>query len=402
VKNAIRRLYDGWQELGDRVESINRAVIYERAIAEGKSHLEASFAARDLMNFTSMGSSTAIRFLSQVLPFFNARMQGMYRLGRGAKADPRRFIAVTSAIALASALLYLMNKDDEEYQALPDYVRDGHWPIKLGGVWVYIPKPFEIGALGTIVERGTELAFGGDDYQAKDFARTVKSVLINQLAMNPWPQLVRPAKEVADNFDMFRQRPIDSPWEKGSDADKYDATTSAGAIAAGRMLDASPRKIEHLVRGYLGWLGTQALHASDWMLRDAMDLPSNPRRDLTSPGNLFVVGDFVKSTEDVGSKYVTRFYEMQESIDRIYADVKRARQDGNDAKVDELNETPEMQVRRRYASANTRMQAINRQIREIGRDPEMGATEKSRLIRELNAQRNELARDVDRNARDGM
>lgn len=401
IKNALRWVWDQWQEVGDRVESINRSVIYQRAIAEGKTHLEASFAARDLMNFTSMGSSTAIRALAQILPFFNARLQGMYRLGRGAKADPRRFIAVTGALAMVSAMLFLMNQDDEEYQSLPDYVRDGYWPIKLGGKWFYVPKPFEVGALATVVERGTEMATAGTDYQAKDFATTVGSVLVNQLAMHPVPQLFKPIGEAWANYDAFRQAPIDSPWEDGSDGNKFDATTSAGAIAAGQALDVSPRKIEHLVRGYFGWLGTQALNASDWMMRDAMDLPSNPRRDLSSPGNLFVVGDFLKDARDVPSKYVQRFYDMQEQIDRVYADVKRARQIGDDAEVERLQETPEMQARGRYSSARTRMQGIGRQIRQISADKELTAAQKNEQIRELQRQRNELARQVDMDTRAG-
>ena len=47
------------------------------------------------MDFTAGGTFSAIRMLSQVVPFFNARLQGMYKLGRGAAADPARFAAVT-------------------------------------------------------------------------------------------------------------------------------------------------------------------------------------------------------------------------------------------------------------------------------------------------------------------
>lgn len=398
-KNAMRRVFDGWQEVGDRVESINRAVIYQRAIAAGKSHLEASFEARDLMNFTSMGSSTAIRFAAQVMPFFNARLQGLNRLARGAKADPRRFTAVTLGVAMFSALLYLLQRDDEEYQALPDYVRDSHWAIKVGGMWLYLPKPFEVGAMGTVVERATEFAVAGGDYKAKDFASTVASVLVNQLAMNPVPQLFRPVGEAFFNYDMFRDAPIDSPWDKGSDAGKFNERTPAGAIAIGSLLNASPEKVDHVVRGYFGWLGAQALNASDYLLRDAMDLPSNPKQDLTTPGNVFVVGDFLRNTKDVPSKYVTRLYAMQEEIDRIYADARRARDDGDDETVDRLMETPELRMRLRYQRAGNRISRINREIREIGRDPDLSAAEKNRQIRDLNAERNAIARDIDVEAR---
>ena len=92
---ALRKAFDWYQETGDRSETINRAAIYQQARKAGRSHLEASYAARDLMDFTAGGTFSAIRMLSQVVPFFNARLQGMYKLGRGAAADPARFAAVT-------------------------------------------------------------------------------------------------------------------------------------------------------------------------------------------------------------------------------------------------------------------------------------------------------------------
>lgn len=83
---ALRKAFDWYQETGDRSETINRAAIYQQARKAGRSHLEASYAARDLMDFTAGGTFSAVRMLSQVVPFFNARLQGMYKL---AAARPR-------------------------------------------------------------------------------------------------------------------------------------------------------------------------------------------------------------------------------------------------------------------------------------------------------------------------
>ena len=100
---------------------------------------------------------------------------------------------------MASVLLHLINADDDDYRALPDWARDSYWWVKLPGTdhALYIPKPFEIGALASVAERGTELMTAGDDYRAKDFAHTLLSILSQQLSMNPIPQAVRPAMEAA-------------------------------------------------------------------------------------------------------------------------------------------------------------------------------------------------------------
>ena len=124
VKKALGDAWHAYQELGDRGESVNRAVIYDRARAAGKSHLEASYEARDLLDFTMSGKWAAVRLLTQTVPFLNARIQGLYRLGRGAKANPHRFSAVTGAVALASVALYLAQRDDEDYRALASALQE--------------------------------------------------------------------------------------------------------------------------------------------------------------------------------------------------------------------------------------------------------------------------------------
>lgn len=400
VRNAFRRLVDQWQEIGDRAETINRAVIYQRAIDAGKSHLEASFEARDLMNFTSMGSSAAIRALTQVLPFFNARLQGTDRLIRGAKANPRRFAAVAGTVAMASALLYLLNADDDDYKALPDYVRDTYWPIKLGGKWLYLPKPFEIGAMGTVVERMTELAVAGDDYQAKDFRDTLVSILSSQLAMNPIPQIVRPVTEAAFNYDMFRRAPIDALGQQNLlPQDRYTARTTAPAVAAGKLTGISPQRLEHIVEGYFGWLGIQALNAGDWAMRGAMGLPSNPNRDLTKTNNLFVIGDFVKEKGTASNKYLTRFYDVQGEIDQIYASASLARKAGDIERVQQLLQDPKMKLRPAFQAVDKQITRINQQIRLVSNSRELSAQEKNDRLLRLNALRAEAAQRADRIAR---
>jgi len=399
-KNALTKFFTGYQEFGDRAETVNRAAVYQRVLAETGSHLEASFAARDLMNFSSMGSAAVIRAMAQVLPFFNARLQGMDRLVRGAADNPMRFAKVVGVLGAASALLFLMQADDDEYKALPDYVRDTYWPIKLGGTWLYIPKPFEVGALATVIERGTELMTAGNDYQAKDFAATLTSTLVNTLAMNPEPQIIRPAMESWFNYDMFRGRPIDSMgMERLLPQDRYDADTSAGAVALGQALNSSPQKIEHMVRGYFGWLGLQALNVADIIGRSLTDMPASSRRDLSQINNWFVVGNVAKESGTLPSKYVERFYDMQREINELYQSANAARMAGNTDRYNELMGDPKMKARNMLNSANNRITLINRQIKAVTARTDLSAKEKNEAIQRLNERRNAIAKQVDDIAR---
>lgn len=402
ITRALRSAWDRYQELGDRLESVNRAALYKKLREEGKSHLEASYAARDMMDFTSAGKWASVRFLTQIVPFMNARLQGMYKLGRGAGTDPRRFLAVAGAVAMASVLLHLLNKDDDEYKELPDFVRNNYWWVRLPGAEhaLYIPKPFEVGVLGSVAERMTELATAGDDYRAGDFAATVGALLMDQLSMNPVPQAFKPAMEAAFNYDSFRKTAIDSMGqERLPPAERYTSSTSAAAVAAGRLANISPQRLEHLVRGYFGWLGTQALNAGDYMLRGPMDLPANPRRDASNPDNWTLYGDFVKPVAGGSSKYLDRFYEMQHQVDQLYASASEARKVEDLDRLQELAGNSTLKLRPIYNAANRRITAINQRMRAVSNDPTLGAEEKMALLRELSESRNQVARQVDERAR---
>lgn len=401
LRRAMRKAFDWYQETGDRAETINRAAIYQQARKAGKSHLEASYAARDLMDFTAGGTFAAVRLLSQVVPFFNARLQGMYKLGRGAAANPQRFGAVTGAVAMASALLYLGMRDDDEYKKLPDWARNTYWVTRLPGTdkFIYIPKPFEVGALGSVVERATELAFAGDDYRMGDFAKTVAGILGEQLAMNPVPQIVKPAMEAAFNYDAFRERDIDSMGQMRLPAgERHTAQTTAGAVALGRALGVSPQRIEHLVRGYFGWLGTQAMNVADHVARPLSGLPENPRRDLTRVDNWFVLGDFVKEGDARSTKYSQRFYEQQREIDQLYAAASQARELGDVDRVRDLASDDRLNLRGLFRATDRQLDDVNRQIKAVERSA-MGAEERRAALERLYSARNRLVQVADERAR---
>lgn len=155
----VKALYAVYDELGDRTENVNRTALYDRLIANGHNHAEASFMARDLMDFSMGGNATLVRFLTQSVPFLNARMQGLYKLGRAAKEDPRRFATVAMAVSVASLGLLAAYADDEDWKRREDWDRDSYWWFKIGETAYRIPKPFEVGAIGTLAERTAEALF---------------------------------------------------------------------------------------------------------------------------------------------------------------------------------------------------------------------------------------------------
>ncbi|WP_395010405.1 LPD38 domain-containing protein, partial [Undibacterium sp.] len=209
-ENAIKEFYrkvpepiwNWYNEIGNRGEAINRASLYDQMIRQGKTHAEASLMARDLMDFSMQGGWTSVRFLTQVVPFMNARLQGLYKLGRGANEDPRKFGIVLGAVALASISLMLAYSDDDDWKKREDWDRDTFWWFKVGGIAYRIPKPFEIGAIGTLAERGVEY-FATDEMTGKRFKDRLLHMLGDNLSMNPIPQIFKPIMDIYANKDSF-------------------------------------------------------------------------------------------------------------------------------------------------------------------------------------------------------
>ena len=146
LTGQMRTLWDTYEEFGDRMENVNRTALYDRLIEKGHTHAEASFMARDLMDFSMGGRWEAVRFLAQTVPFLNARLQGLYKLGRASAEDPRRFGVMAGAVSLASLALLGAYSDDEDWKKREDFDRDNFWWFKVGDMAFRIPKPFEVGA----------------------------------------------------------------------------------------------------------------------------------------------------------------------------------------------------------------------------------------------------------------
>lgn len=415
---ALKSGLDAWNRLGDQMETANRASIYEQMRSEGKTHLQASLAARDLMDFSQSGAWPAVRFLTTITPFLNARIQGMdvlYRKGfnplsravtgkasSGERKAALRFAATIATVSLASTLLYLAYRDDEDFQRREQWDRDNYWWFKLGGEAYRIPKPFEVGALGTIAERIAEQIVD-QSADGKLFADRLKFMLTQTFALG-LPQAINPALEVYSNKSQFTGRPIEPMgMETLSPELKARYNTSAAAIAASRAglgkAGLSPLQIEHLVRGYFGWIGAQALLAGDYVARPLMGLPERPLTQKDVP----LVGDLLQSfaPDGRGSRYVTEFYEQAKEVRQVMADARLLIKLGDTEALNRLKNDKSKEIEQSASvEAVARMfSAFGDMERQIASSRTLSGIEKQRQIDSLERQKSEIAREVGRRLR---
>lgn len=388
-------------------ESLAKVSLYQKKLDQAGNKLDAAYEARDLMDFNLRGKSAAIRTLGATVPFLNARIQGLYKLGRAGTDPATQGKMALSLLALASAsvALYLLQKDEEWYKRLDEPTRNNYWPIGMGDRVALIPKPFELGALATVAERGAEFMFGGDDYKAKDYAGTVLHLLVETLAFNPIPQLVNPLAEIAMNKNQFTGQPIDKPQDaKVEPWRRFDAKTSTPAVwlsaAAHSVLSdtplkgfrPSPNQIEHVVRGYFGWVGTQAITLADWVTRPLSDRVEPVRQTPEQ----FLLGGFEREKDGFGSKYITRLYDTQKTLNQIYqtaADMRRE----NDPALKEYRETHKVELRQaKMYDRDVKTEAqIRSRIRGIENSPDIPQETKRERIKALRKRMDEIAKRLD-------
>lgn len=446
VARSPLKLWDTWLRLSSGVENANRRAVYDAAIANGKTPTEAAYLARDLMDFAMQGDAAWIQLAGDVLPFFNARLQGLYKLGRrAATPEGKRAILLRGSIITMFSLGLLawnaaMHAD--AYDELEEWDKDTYWHIAPGTEFhVRIPKPFELGILfGTLPERIaraiTGQVDGGDtgDRPGQTFGAAWRAIT-GTLAINPVPQAALPIVEQWANQRFFTGRPIENLGderllpelrEEWYTSDTAKLLADAQAQIAPRPLQMSAKRIEHLWNGYTGGLGAYLLEASDAAVRGLQDEPTRPAmalRDLPLVGR-FARGDNPPQT----TRYVTELYDLISRAEEIEQSVKAYRRrvpadvvDGegeepNMARALEMQESEAWLLGDIYYSRRLSMgfgfrgvqelrkvqrdmSGIRQEMDDVAMSETLNAAEKRQQLDALTARRNELARNTVRKYR---
>ena len=389
AKGIIADAWEKYSRLGEAVENGNREAVYDAAIKAGKSHAQAAFESKDLMDFSMLGAARTIQLMSQLLPFFNARIQGLGKLSRELRDNPREIAKRAGMITAASLALLAHNWDDERYEAVKDWDKDANWHFWLGDHHWRIPKPFEIGVLfGTIPERMAR-ALGDKDTGAQ-FGKAVARAIGDTFALNPIPQLAKPVVETTVNYNFFQGGPIDGPQDLAVMAEaRYDEQTSLLMRELGELTGFSPKQLEHLVIGYTGTMGSYVMAAADGLIRASRPGESASWRADEIP----LVKAVYRGTGPAKStQHMEEFYRMLNEVNQLKRTVDQYRSEGLTDKANELLEEQGgiLKSRRSLSRTQQQVRVVRNRIELIQRDRTLTAEEKRRRIDEMLARRNDL------------
>ncbi|AZU47968.1 hypothetical protein C3B79_2197 [Aeromonas hydrophila] len=389
AKGVVANVWEKYNRYGEALENANREAVYDAAIKAGKSHAQAAFESKDLMDFSMLGAARAIQGAAMILPFFNARLQGLGKLTRELRDNPREIAKRAGIITAMSLGLLAANWDDERYEELPDWDKDANWHFFVGDQHFRIPKPFEIGVMfGTIPERMVR-AMGDKDTGAQ-FGKAVARAIGDTFALNPTPQIVKPLVEAAFNYDSFRGGPIDNPQDLAVKAEaRYNEQTSLLMRELGDLSGLSPQQLEHLVIGYTGTMGSYVMAAADGLIRAARPGESASWRADEIP---LVKAVYRGSGPAKSTQHIEEFYQMLNEVNQLKRTVDQYRSEGLPDRANELLDEQGgiLKSRRSLSRTQQQVRVVRNRIELIQRDRTMNAEEKRRRIDELLARRNDL------------
>lgn len=389
AKGVVANVWEKYNRYGEAFENANREAVYAAAIKAGKSHAQAAFESKDLMDFSMLGASRTMQVMTQLLPFFNARVQGLGKLTRELRDNPRAIAKRAGMITAASLALLAANWDDERYEELPDWDKDANWHFFVGDQHFRIPKPFEIGVLfGTIPERMVR-AMGGKDTGAQ-LGKAVARAVGETFALNPTPQIVKPLVESYFNYDAFRGGPIENAQDLAVQAEaRYNEQTSLMMRELGDTLGMSPKKLEHLLIGYTGTIGSYVMAAADGLIRANSPGESASWRADEIP---LVKAVYRGSGPAKSTQHMEEFYRMLNEVNQLKRTVDQYRSEGLTDKANELlkEQGGILKSRRSLSQTQQQVRVVRNKIELIQRDRTMSADEKRRRIDGLLSRRNDL------------
>lgn len=383
--------------IGSVSEAGTRVAEFKKTATGGNidSLIDAAYDAREVsVDFGMHGHNRTVRFLTRITPFLNPALQGFYKMAR---TGQERFLTTLlrgSALAMFSVALFLMNRDEDWYDEIEAWERDMYWHMDIGlreddgrVIPVRIPKPFEWGAaFGSVPEAITAFAI---DRGGEEMANRLLSILEHSFGLRMVPTAALVPAELWANKSTFTDRSLVSESKERLDPElQFGPGTSLTAREIGAVVNVSPAKIDHVIRGFLGTMGVYAVGLADQGVRYLGDIPTGPKVQYKQ---LPVIKAFVRDPNYPNSRHVTEFYELLKKANQ--ASGSHRKYDGNEADRYYAEHQAAIDMAPDARRMARELAELRRQNEEIGGDREYTAEEKLRLMSVNNVEIKKLAKE---------
>lgn len=399
-QGAFDKLFAMADRAALRADAATRSLIYDNAIKNGLSEVEADMMVMESMNFYKRGLSPTVQYASRMIPFLNAQIQGLnvlYKAARGQmpfnerQAIQRKFFN-NAMLLMGTGLVYAMAMDDDEY------FKNAKPKDKYSNFFLHLPGldeplklaiPYEAGwffsASVAMVDAMKEKTDGVQQFKA------LKDMFLNAVpgySSAFFPQALKPAFETWTNKNFFSDLPIESlGMQTKRIEDRYLTSTTEAAKAMSKAVPIlSPVQIEHLARGYFGALPLIAMSAASGLFeKEGVQKPETRITDLPVIGTSF--------QRKFGGADTDVIYRMATESKQTHASFNALKRTGSPEEIKDFVQEHRAELAT-YKMANKvedRLSKLKNQELAITSRPNLSAEEKRQRIDSLDEARQHIA-----------
>ncbi len=347
VKQGLKGLAKTSEFLSDATRMVEFEKSYKANLKKGMSKevalSEAAFDAFEVsVPYGRRGSSNSLRGFYKIFPWMNTIMNSNMSFAKAINPKTNKniipFMAQTvSAITMPTIALYLKNRNDPRYQALPQEDRDRNvymWntddpneaPTKLRKFWQY---GF---AFQTLPERTIEFILQKDPSAYEGLLKSFEyefSPLTFLSLYEGFKDGFDPSKLIEGRFSFIpeKQKRVEASLQ-------HTASTSETAKKLGRYSKISPIYIDYIIGMTGGGLGKDAVKLIDEALyATGASEDRRPQKELAD--NIFW-GTFFGRPASTRSQYLNEFYEYSDKFNLIKGTAKELREQGRDEEAEKI------------------------------------------------------------------
>jgi len=398
-----------------------RQAVYDQVMKETNGDkAQAESAAREIINFSRRGSSKTMNLLISIIPFFNAYARGMDKLATAAAGGvvgqstgtARSMFYKRMGVMTSMGLLYaLLMQDDEEYQQLPDHVRDTNWILPHGkelGFVPAIPIPAELAfffkAIPERIVRYYKLYGTEEEQTALDVVGNMTKRGIDVFSSpNITAQMIRPFLENMVNHSFFLDRPLESQAQQAlRPFERYGTGTSDAMKSLAKSMEdvanatgveafaISPIKLENVVRGIFGTAAGLGLSMADMMIN-----PGRTDRPLNQQLGAQLTGLSAVTKDPIGTRQLDFIYDLEKRVEQVNGTVNRL-MERKPEDVDQFiqDNIGLYSIRGPVQGVMGNIRALNQAAMILDRDTSLSPEERRKRIDELRVEQNKLAQQA--------
>lgn len=341
VMSASERLLSSIDNIASAFEYGTRIGEFRLAKKNGRSDMDAGFEAREIStDFSVLGANHFLTGYIRTVPFLNAMIQSQDRVfreavvtkkydGNPAGLAMKAFLGIT----VPTLVLYLVNKDDDDYKEIPDYEKRTNWHIKIGSSsgekndyiteaggskYIKIPRPYDVGFIYATMP---ELFFKYiQDDKGKEFADGMIWTLTQMYGIDGTPAMMTGWWDLVRNKKWTGSPVVPQSLSNVEAPEQYNSNTSETFVRLGEALNISPIKAEHMFKAYTGYLGGYVMAGTDHLLWDKERFGEKPERKLSE--NVFL-SRFLTPEVRPSSAAMEKFFDLKEKSDKVVTTFKQ-------------------------------------------------------------------------------